>query len=111
MSNNAYDDFKQGIKNDVRDTGASVFFAGGIIFLYFLLGCIVIFCFKKSDWSESTRFIVGTTCAILLAILIFNPNARAFIIKAWLLIILGIIFLPIAFCLLYLIYHVITQPI
>lgn len=109
MSNNAYNDFKNGIKSDVKETGASLLLVGGLILLVAILSGALLFAFKDTKSDDSTHFLVGGVAAIISLLLLFSPAARTLILQFWIIGLIAIPLLFVAFIALYILYIAFTQ--
>lgn len=111
MSNNSYNDFKNGIKTDIKETGASLFLVGGLILLVCILVATALFAIKSKSTDTPIRYMLGGGVGIIALLLIFSPSARGRIAQIWL---IGLVVIPILFILflaLYVIYLGFTEPI
>ena len=96
MSNNSYNDFKSGIKSDIKETGASLFLVGGLMLLACIILVILLFAVKSSTIDSSTRLMLGGGAGIIGLLLIFSPAARVRIAQIWL---FSLIAIPLLFVL------------
>lgn len=96
MSNNSYNDFKNGIKGDIKETGASLFLVGGLMLLVCILVVLFIFALKSSSTDLSIRYMLGGGAGIIGLLLIFSPSARVRIAQIWL---FSLIAIPLLFML------------
>lgn len=96
MSNNSYNDFKNGIKGDIKETGASLFLVGGLMLLACILLALFIFALKSSSTDLSTRYMLGGGAGIIGLLLVFSPTARVRIAQIWL---FSLIAIPLLFIL------------
>ncbi|QEM10186.1 hypothetical protein [Mucilaginibacter rubeus] len=96
MSNNSYNDFKNGFKNDIKETGASLFLVGGLMLLGCVLFAVLMVAIKSTKIDLSTRFILGSGTILITALLIFSKSMRTRIAQIWL---VGLIAIPILFLL------------
>ena len=96
MSSNPYEDFKQGIKDDVRSTAINLF--GFIAVIMLLIAFIVVFVVvfsKQSDTSTSTKIIAGITMIAFVLIMVFNRRIANLILRGWMIILLIVVTLAI----------------
>ncbi|MFD0765812.1 hypothetical protein ACFQZI_13195 [Mucilaginibacter lutimaris] len=96
MSNNSYNDFKNGIKSDIKETGASLLLVGGLMLLACILLVVFLFAVKSTTIDVSTRLMLGGGAGIIGLLLIFSPTARVRIAQIWL---FGLIAIPLLFVL------------
>jgi len=110
MSNDPYDSFKRGIKNDITNLGMSLFLVGGLFILVILM--LSIFCAIITDKTMgiSLKILIDGSLLIVGLIMIFNRTFLYLILKIWLIILVGVPVLFILFCIGYMFYSMFTHP-
>jgi hypothetical protein len=89
MSNNSYNDFKNGIRNDVRSYAINSFAAlGALSFVFVMLFILGYVLYKPNGFTGTTKLITGSIVLCITCVLIFNRKAANFIYLSWLRLIL-----------------------
>jgi hypothetical protein len=94
MSNNSYDDIKNGIKTDVKEIGASLFLVGGLLILVVIMLTVLAVAINDKEIDANTRRLMGGGVVILGIFMIANKKVLTFILQVWLLLIAAVIILP-----------------
>lgn len=110
MSENQYENFKQGIKNDVRDYGLSIYLLGGLLILAGIMFSVLVVVIKDDKMDAGLRLSLGFGTVALALLMTFNARIRLFIVKAWILILVAIPFLLILILVGYMFYNVFSKP-
>jgi hypothetical protein len=95
MSENQYDNFKQGIKNDVNEIGASLLLVGGLMLLICVLLASLVVVIHSQSMSSSTKTISIVGLTLFGGLMIFNKKFLLFILKAWIILLVAAVILPI----------------
>lgn len=107
MSDNQYENFKSGIKNDIKETGASLFLVGGLILLVIILLTVIV-TVKNSNLDGGLKTIIIILSCVVLGLLIFSNKFRGYILGGWLILLAAIVILPVIALSLYLFYMAFT---
>lgn len=109
MSNNSYNDFKNGIKSDVKETGIGLLLIGGVVLLACVLLGALTFAIQDTTSDSSTRFLVGGVSAAIILLMIFNRTARTRIAQFWIIVLVAIPLLFLVYIVLCMFYVTFTQ--
>lgn len=97
MSNNSYNDFKQGVKNDVTGLAHGLFAGVGLfLFILTVAGILIWFFLKENHYSVGVKSTVGITAFVLVLSMLLNRQIGNVIYLLWLRLLLLIFIL---FCL------------
>jgi len=110
MNQNPYDSFKQGIKNDIKDTGASLFLIGGLLLLAGVLFSVLVWVAKNDRMDSSFRFFIGAVVTLLIGFMVFSRRIRTLVAQIWLVALVAIPILFVLFLIGYMFYGLFTQP-
>ncbi|MGY3214033.1 hypothetical protein [Mucilaginibacter sp. HD30] len=109
MSNNSYNDFKNGIKTDIKETGAGLLIVGGAAISVILILTSLMYAFKSKDANTETRFLVGGIAAITGLLMIFSVKIRTLIFQFFVIALVAIPMLLLIYLVLAFFYVVIIQ--
>jgi len=110
MSENQYENFKEGVKSDIS-SGIAMLFMGGGLFLLVLAMLTALYVALKADRMDtSLRILLGFGVVLLGGVMIFNKKVLNLILSVWLILIIAAIFIPLLFLVGYMIYQMSKQP-
>ncbi len=94
MSNNQYNNFKYGIKNDLKGVGINLFAGVGLYLLVMVIVAVFMWSFyKENGYSIETKTIIGLALLAFVIAMFTNRRFGNMVYICWLYILLGILFL------------------
>jgi hypothetical protein len=90
MRDDFYNSVKRGIKNDVKETGVSLFLVGGLVILVVVMLSLIITAAKNHKWSDSTRATVILINVVIGLLMIGSNKIRTLIVQIWLITLVAI---------------------
>ncbi|MET3980672.1 hypothetical protein ABIB62_003276 [Mucilaginibacter sp. UYP25] len=94
MIDNQYNNFKTGVKNDIRGAAYGLFAGLGLFLLVFTLAGVVVYFFLKTNhYSLEIKATVAIGVLLLVSMMLVNRQFGNFIYLMWLKILIGVFML------------------
>lgn len=110
MSENQYENFKEGVKSDINSGIAGLFLGGGLFLLVIAMLTALYVAIRADRMDTSLRILMGFGVVILGGVMIFNKKALKLIWGIWLILLIAAVILPIFFLVGYMFYSMFKQP-
>ena len=98
MSDNQYENFKIGVKNDIRGTAYGLFAGLGLFLLMLTLaGVVIYFCLKTNHYDSEVKITVCVSVLLFVTMMFVNKQFGNLIYQLWLKLII-LIFMLMCVC-------------
>lgn len=111
MSQDPYQSFKKGIKDDIKNTAMGFYLIGGLalLIIFLLAGLLTALTSKKMD--DDTRMWVIIGVSVFSLFLIFDKTIRIRILQGWLILLVAVPICFILFLIGYFFYQMVANPV